>query len=90
MEGINDAEGPRFTHAALAIEAAIAGRGIVVTTPMLASGAIKSGQLVEPFSVRVPLSGTYCVVSRPEASLRPIVTQFREWICKEADAVLTL
>lgn len=85
VEGINDGDGPRFTHAALAIEAAIAGRGIVVTTPMLASSAIKSGQLVEPFNLRVPLSGTYCVVSRADVSRRPIVTQFREWLCKEGE-----
>lgn len=86
VTGVNDDEGPRFTHAALGIEAAIAGHGIIVTTPVLASGAIRSGQLVAPFDVKVPLEGTYCVVSRPDSHARHIVTDFYNWITKEAES----
>ena len=85
VTGVNDNEGPRFTHAALGIEAATAGHGIIVTTPVLASGAIRSGQLIAPFDVKVPLEGTYCVVSRPESHARHIVTDFYSWITKEAE-----
>jgi LysR family glycine cleavage system transcriptional activator len=87
VSSINDAVGPRFTHAAFAIDAAIAARGVVATTPILAAGAIKAGQLVEPFDIRVPLPGTYCVVSRPEVAASEVVAAFRAWICAEAKAV---
>ncbi|EIF33019.1 transcriptional regulator [Burkholderia sp. Ch1-1] len=83
VEGINAGVGPRFTHAALALEAAIAGRGIVATTPALATAALSSGQLIEPFPLRVPLNDTYCVVSSPAASAREVVSLFRDWLLEE-------
>jgi LysR family glycine cleavage system transcriptional activator len=83
VHGINASVGPRFTHAALALEAAIAGRGVVATTPALATAALSSGQLIEPFPIRVPLADSYSVVSDPAASTREVVKLFRDWILEE-------
>jgi LysR family glycine cleavage system transcriptional activator len=58
LDAAGDA-GPRFTHSLLALEAAIEGLGAVESTPVLASDALRSGALVAPFDLEVPLGCDY-------------------------------
>jgi LysR family glycine cleavage system transcriptional activator len=80
--------GPRFTDSALALEAAMAGAGIVAGLPELAAADIAAGRLVAPFDLAVPLATGYHVVSNVLASKRGAVDIFRSWLEQEAAASL--
>jgi LysR family glycine cleavage system transcriptional activator len=78
--GIDTARGPHFSHSVLALEAAMAGRGVVASTPELAASALRMGNLVAPFPLAVPLASGYYFVSHPPASKREVVKMFRAWL----------
>ncbi len=70
--------GHRFTHAALAIEAAVRGEGLLVTTPELCRPELDSGLLVAPFRVSVRLDASYFLLTRRGAAAR--VGLFAQWL----------
>jgi LysR family glycine cleavage system transcriptional activator len=84
VSGINARRGPRFSHAVLAIEAAMDGIGVLVTLPILAAEDIAAGRLVTPFDLRVPLASAYYMVCEEHAATRPAVAAVRSWLIEEA------
>lgn len=86
VEGVNADQGPRFTHALLALGAALEHVGVVVSTPILATEDLESGRLVAPFPVEVPLDLAYYVVSTEASHRREDVCTFLAWLREEASA----
>lgn len=84
VEGVDPTRGPRFSHASLALDAAAAGRGVVLTLSALSAADHAAGRLVRPFEISVPTSFAYYVVCPPAAAERPKVRAFRHWLCAEA------
>ena len=84
VTGIDASRGPHFSHAVLALEAAIEGVGVVATMPALAAEELATGRLVTPFPLRVPLSSAYYLVCEENAATRPAVAAFRTWLIEEA------
>jgi LysR family glycine cleavage system transcriptional activator len=76
---------PRFTQAALAIEAAVDGLGMVVCNPVLAMAELESGKLVAPFDLLVSLSSGYQIVSSETSRRRSAVAAFIAWLHAEAE-----
>jgi LysR family glycine cleavage system transcriptional activator len=74
-------QGSKFTHAALAIEAAVRGEGLLVTTPELCRAELTHGTLIEPFSKRLPLDASYYLIARRAGA--PRIRAFIEWLCTE-------
>lgn len=70
--------GQRFTHAALAIEAAVRGEGLLVSTPQLCRAELDSGLLVAPFETSVRLDASYHLLTRHAAV--PRVRAFADWL----------
>lgn len=70
--------GQRFTHAALAIEAAVRGEGLLVSTPQLCRAELDSGRLVAPFELSVRLDASYHLLMRSAAL--PRVSAFADWL----------
>lgn len=70
--------GQRFTHAALAIEAAVRGEGLLVSTPQLCRAELDSGLLVAPFEVSVRLDASYYLLTR--SGTVPRVSAFADWL----------
>ena len=68
VKGVDTARGPHFTHSILALEAAMAGLGVVASTPALAATDLATGRLVAPFALEVPLAASYYVVSNELAA----------------------
>lgn len=62
------------------VQAAVHGLGVVMGRTSVVSIDLAEGQLVEPFSVRLPLASGYHVVATPENMLRPAVQTFRDWV----------
>jgi LysR family glycine cleavage system transcriptional activator len=82
--GIDTARGPRFSHAALALDAAADGMGVALGISLLAGQDVTDGRLVVPFALALPSTFAYYLVY-PEASAeRPQLTAFRSWLLDEA------
>jgi len=85
--GVKIEEGQRamhFNQTALAIEAAVAGRGVVLAKRTLAETDLKAGRLVRPFKQSHPVDFAYYMVC-PEASVNtPKTSSFMSWLRAEA------
>ena len=91
--GVHDIDltrGPRFNHAALALDAAVEGVGVVLSYPLLASADLAAGRLLAPFPLAVPLDRAYYLVSAEGAANQPSVAAFRDWLLDEARRFGTL
>lgn len=84
VAGIDTRRGVHFSHANLAIDAAVDGLGVLVSAPALAAQDLASGRLVLPFELRAPADFGYDLVSSPADAERPAIQAFREWLLEEA------
>jgi LysR family transcriptional regulator, glycine cleavage system transcriptional activator len=86
--GVRDvpaAAGLTFNNIHLALDAAIAGHGVVLAYSTIAAGDLAAGRLVRLFSLALPDQFAYYVVTAPGALERPKVRTFRNWLRQEAD-----
>lgn len=84
VEGVEVTRGPHFNHAALALDAAIDGAGVVLSYPLLASADLAAGRLVTPFPLAIPLESAYYVVCAEAVADQPKIAAFRDWLFEEA------
>jgi len=76
-------EGNTFTDAALALDAAIAGQGVMLAWQTLAHYALSVGQLVAPFPERAATGLAYWLVTSATRREPAKVRDFRQWIKRE-------
>lgn len=74
--------GLRLTDGMLAMQAAIAGQGVVIVSLVLAADALASGLLVQPFPQVLP-GDSYFFASAPGLCIRPEVAALRDWFKRE-------
>ncbi|HEX6442317.1 MAG TPA: transcriptional regulator GcvA [Stellaceae bacterium] len=86
VTGVPPASGLTFSGTHLAMDAAIAGHGIVLAYSSIAAGDIAAGRLVRLFSLAIPDLFAYYIVTAPGALERPKVRAFRDWLRQEAAA----
>jgi LysR family glycine cleavage system transcriptional activator len=87
--GIGDIEvrrGLRFSHTSLALQAAVAGQGVVLGSRVLAGNYLAAGRLVRPFAHGKRMSFAYYMVCPEALADEPRIAAFREWIIDEAAA----
>ncbi len=77
--------GLSFNNMHLALDAAIAGHGVVLAYSQIAAADIAAGRLVRLFSLSLPDQFSYYIVTAPGALERPKVRAFRNWLRREAD-----
>jgi LysR family transcriptional regulator, glycine cleavage system transcriptional activator len=77
--------GLSFNNMHLALDAAIAGHGVVLAHSTIAAADLAAGRLVRLFSLALPDLFAYYVVTAPGALERPKVRAFRQWLREEAD-----
>lgn len=83
---VDASKGPRFSDAALAVEAAIEGLGVTLAMKPLVSAEIQAGRLANPFDVTAPTSYSYYLVTPDTQAQNRSVQAFREWLLAEAAA----
>lgn len=86
--GVKDvpaAAGLSFSASHLALDAAIAGHGVVLAYSTIAAADLAAGRLVRLFSLALPDLFAYYVVTAPGALERQKVKAFRDWLRQEAD-----
>src|SRR6201993_1956937 len=84
--GVNQipaANGLSFNNIHLALDAAIAGRGVVLAHSTIAAADLTAGRLVRLFSLALPDQFSYYIVTAPGALERPKVRAFRDWLHRE-------
>jgi LysR family glycine cleavage system transcriptional activator len=75
--------GARFSQADHAIDAAVAGAGVVLGRISLAERDLREGRLVMPYDIALTTEAVYRVVYPEGAEARPQVRTFIEWLDKE-------
>jgi LysR family glycine cleavage system transcriptional activator len=82
--GINTETGTHYDYSSFAIQAAVDGLGVVVTTPILADDEIKSGALTLPFpGKKARIESGYFLVTSDAVRERLSVKQFCAWALLE-------
>ena len=84
VTGIDATRGPRFNNASVALEAAIAGRGVTLAMSVLAAADLASGRLIKPFALAFPVDFAFYVVAPRASADTPKVKAFRRWLLDEA------
>lgn len=82
---MDTSRGLRFSHATLALEAAVDGLGVALGNPVLAASELAAGRLVIPFELSLPSTFAYHVVCAEATCDRPEVVAFCDWLRAEAD-----
>ena len=77
------AERHSFTDASLALDAAIAGHGVLLAWPTLAADALRAGTLVAPFKERTATGIAYWLVTSATRREPKTVRDFKAWIRDE-------
>ncbi len=75
--------GPRFSQADHAIDAAVAGAGVVMGRASLVARAIEDGQLVAPFEIGLISEAQYRFICPLGNEKRPHIAAFEAWVLKE-------
>lgn len=86
VTGVPASAGLTFSVGYMALDAAIAGHGVVLAYSTIAAADIAAGRLIRLFSLALPDLFAYYVVTAPGALDRPKVRAFRDWLRQEADA----
>ena len=77
--------GISFSGTHLALDAAIAGHGVVLAYSTIAAADLTAGRLVRLFSLSLPDLFAYYIVTVPGALERAKVKAFRDWLREESD-----
>jgi LysR family transcriptional regulator, glycine cleavage system transcriptional activator len=72
--------GPRFSHAHMAIEAAMAGEGVALGRSSLVADDLAAGRLVAPLRRRRPSGLSYWFLTTPSGAEMAAVASFRDWL----------
>lgn len=84
--GIAPDAGPRFSHAHMALEAALAGQGVALGRSTLVRRDLAAGRLVRPFALQLESALSYWFLTPRGAAPTPEVRAFRDWLLAEARA----
>lgn len=80
---IDATHGARFTGADHAVDAALAGAGIVLGRRALVVKDIHEGRLVAPFKQAIELQARFRFICRDGVENKPQIAAFRQWILDE-------
>ena len=80
---VDTSHGPRFSQADHAIDAAIAGAGVVLGRVSLATRALEAGRLVAPFEVGLISEAQFRFICPPGNEKRPHIAAFEAWVLEE-------
>jgi LysR family transcriptional regulator, glycine cleavage system transcriptional activator len=78
--------GQQFSNVYLAIEAAIAGRGVALGERALVLDELATGRLVKPFDLELLSPFSQWILTLPEKADRPDIRKFRNWLVAQADS----
>lgn len=84
-EDVAPSHGPRFSQADHAVDAALAGVGVVLGRRALVVKDINEGRLVMPFKTALSVGARFWFLCLKGAEDRPQIKAFRDWMLAEID-----
>lgn len=81
---VDTSRGLQFSNTYLAIEAALAGRGVALAQEAMVVEELKDGRLVRPFDITVSGSLSHWILTLPEKADLPAIRRFRGWLIDQA------
>ncbi|AXI45332.1 transcriptional regulator [Sulfitobacter sp. SK012] len=82
--------GPRFSQADHAIDAALAGVGVVLGRRALVIKDLADGRLVAPYGIAIATGARFRFLCREGAEKRPQIAAFRDWMLAEIEKTVHL
>ncbi len=83
-DDVDPGHGIYFNQSDLLFQAAMDGQGVALLANVMAEPEIAAGNLVQPFSVRLPVKLNYHLVTSPQKARVEKVIALREWIIAES------
>lgn len=84
VTGVDAKRGATFNQSSLAIEAAVAGKGVALAKSTIALADLEAGRLVAPFDLSTPSSFSYFLVHPASKARNNAVKAFKKWLREEA------
>jgi len=84
VTGVDLSQGLVLNRAAMLIDAAVDGQGIVLARTTLSAWDILNGRLVRPFATSLRLSKSYWIVCPQATAMLPKIRKARDWLIAEA------
>ena len=84
VTSVDCTRGQRFSHGALALDAAINGMGIALAMNVIASDDLRAERVLQPFKIELPLALSYYLVSAESRAEQPHLVALRAWLLREA------
>lgn len=84
VTGVDASHGLWFTQMSIALEAAIQGQGVALSTRALSADEIAQGHLVAPFATSVETPFGYYFICRPDSLRDAKFKALRQWLIDEA------
>lgn len=81
---IDATRGLQFSNTYLAIEAALAGRGVALAQEAMVVDELAAGRLVRPFELEIQGALNHWILTLPEKADQPAVRRFRGWLIEQA------
>ena len=76
--------GLQFSNTYLAIEAALAGRGVALAQEAMVVDELAAGRLVRLFDLAIPGTHGHSILTLPEKAELPAIRRFRAWLIEQA------
>lgn len=86
VDQVDGNRGLKFENAALALQAAVDGLGVMIAQWAFVEDDLQTGRLVAPFKLKVPTSRAYFLATNPDREKPPSLRAFEHWILSEAKA----
>lgn len=84
-EGLNVEAGLTFSDETHALQAAVAGQGVVIASRLLARDLLQRGVLAAPFEMSLP-GANYYLMTTEETAQRPDIMALRAWLLRQMAA----
>jgi LysR family glycine cleavage system transcriptional activator len=82
--GVDATQGLQFSNTYLAIEAALAGRGVALAQEAMVVDELAAGRLVRPFEASIAGPHHHWILTLPEKADLPAIRRFRSWLIEQA------
>ena len=83
-EDVDSNHGIYFNQSDLLFQAAMDGQGVALVASVMADPEIAAGNLIQPFTARLPVKMSYHLVTSPHKARIAKVAAFREWLLAES------
>ncbi len=84
VDTVDPSRGVFLNNGMAALNAAIAGQGVVLAPKTIANDDLEQGTLVIPFDIELPTELAWYIIAPPENLARPEISAFKDWLLSES------